>query len=383
MRNSFLFLILTIRLRILRLFSIVVPVLRDQVSYYPASVKRVEKLFAELTDTSHAIMFSNATSAIEAALFAVGVDRSSVVGTPGFVIPSCYCSAAALGARIAFIDVSCASLNIDAELLEDGNPLKLDVLIVTHFYGNPCDMPKIMQWANNHEVKVIEDCSHAHGATVGGRAVGAWGHVGVFSLQGAKAVSAGEGGIAVTDETEIAWKMAAYGHQQSYKKFSFGPGYFPVGLPEFGYGRKMRAHPLGASLALVDLKHLEVKNRIFARWVVELHATSLLSEHFRMLEVTDEANQGGYCQGVPLIFGEVSKARSFIELASTQGVNVFMRNYSESIKYYKLESSNIEPMPSFSLDNTYELFDKVVFVPFSQFVSFRRWSKLLKLLRNL
>jgi len=381
-KNSLQFLMLTIHLRIVRLLSLVVPALRDQVSYYPISVKRLEKRFARLTDTSHSIMFSNATSAIEAALFAVGVDRSSVVGTPAFVIPSSYCSAAALGARIEFIDVSRDSLNIDVELLQDGNPLGLDALIVTHFYGNPCDMPKIMRWANEYDVKVIEDCSHAHGARVGGRTVGGWGHVGVFSLQGAKAVSAGEGGIAVTDDSVLAWKMAAYGHQQSFRKFSFGTDQVPAELPEFGYGRKMRAHPLGAVLALVDLNYLDKKNRIFARWVEELNSTANVSDDFYVPHVTNDAFQGGYCQGIPLVFNRVEVAKRFVEVASSQGIGTFMRSYSESIKYYTMESSQAEATAD-RLQNTYELFDAVVFVPFYQFVDFRRWSRLSKILRAL
>ncbi|MDC3278800.1 DegT/DnrJ/EryC1/StrS family aminotransferase [Litorivicinus sp.] len=373
---------LTIRLRIGRLLSLVIPVLRDQVSYYPVSVRRLEERFARLTDISHCIMFSNATSATEAALFALGIDRSCVVGTPAFVIPSSYCSAAALGARIEFIDVSRESLNLDVELLQDGNPLGLDALIVTHFYGNPCDMPKIMHWANEYDVKVIEDCSHAHGARVGGRSVGAWGHVGVFSLQGAKAVSAGEGGIATTNDSILAWKMAAYGHQQSFRKFSFGVDQILTELPEFGFGRKMRAHPLGAVLALVDLNYLDKKNRIFARWVEELNSTALVSGDFYVPRVINDALQGGYCQGVPLVFNRVEMAKHFVEVASSQGIGTFMRSYSETIEYFTLESSQAEETTS-RLQNTYELFDAAVFIPFLQFVDFRRWQKLLKILRTL
>ena len=379
MKNSLQFLMLTIRLRIARLFSLVVPVLRDQVSYYPIPVKRLEKRFAKLSDCSHSIMFSNATSAIEAALFAMGIKGSSVVGAPAFVIPSSYSSAAALGSRIEFIDVSRDSLNIDVKLLQDENPLGLNFLIVTHFYGNPCDMPKIMQWANENDVKVIEDCSHAHGASVGGRAVGSWGHIGVFSLQGAKAVSAGEGGVAVTTDSAFAWKMAAYGHQQSFRKFSFGTDQIPAGLPKFGYGRKMRAHPLGAVLALVDMKYLDKKNRIFSQWVKELNSVASASVKFHLPQVINDASQGGYCQGVPLVFHQATVAKRFVELASSQGISTFMRNYSQSVEFYTPDSSKADEATG-RLQNTNELYDTVVFVSFYQFVDFRRWPRLMKIL---
>jgi len=380
MKNSFLLLFIIFRIRIVQVFRVVISVVKGKTSYYPPSVKELERKFKELTGDEFSIMFSNATSAIEAALFALGVNENSYVGTTAFVIPSSYCAAEGLGANIKFIDVSDSTLNLDAQLLYDSEMPMLDVLIVTHFYGNPCDMPSIMKWANDHNVTVIEDCSHAHGASISGKPVGSWGDIGVFSLQGAKAVAAGEGGIAVTNNTELAWKMAAYGHQESYKKFDFGNKLPPSDIPPFGYGKKMRSHPLGADLALADLKYLTRKNKVYERFVSQLEILAGDKTTFSLPLKCSNSNRGGYCQGVPIIFKTNLAASDFLDNARSGGINSFQRNYTDSIKYYSgYGSSEVES----SLSRTHELFGRVVYLPFYQFVDFRRWFRLVKLLEAL
>ena len=131
------------------------------------------------------------------------------------------------------------------------------------------DMVKISKWAKDNNVRIIEDCSHAHGASIENKLVGTWGEIGVFSLQGAKSIAAGEGGV-ITNNDEVAIRMAAYGHQKSYKNFNSYDRSLNLNLPPFGYGKKMRIHPLGAVLALIDLKYLNIKNKIYENWFLEI-----------------------------------------------------------------------------------------------------------------
>ena len=382
MSNSFVLLMITILTRLLQVVRLMKPVLKGEISYYPAAVKRLEKKFSFRVGSDHALMFSNATSAIEAALFALDIGTSSRVGTTAFVIPSSYCSASSLGASIEFLDIDPATLNLDHELLIRDSTKQLSALIVTHFYGNPCDMECIMAWANETGVLVIEDCSHAHGASFKGRPLGSWGHIGVFSLQGAKAVAAGEGAIAVTNQSHLALQMAAYGHQERYKRFNFAFTDQAQALPPFGFGRKMRAHPLGAVIAEVDLQFLPLKNRTFSTWVEELEALSRAVGGFLIPKVSKDAKRGGYCAGVPLIFDGKGRADEFERSARSARLNYSRRDYRESIEYFSGLGFASDQNVMAGIPHSLNAFGTVVLVSFRQFIFPLKWRRLIKVLRN-
>ena len=379
MINSLKFLILTLVTRLLQIVTVSVAILKNQISFYPKSVKKFEAKFREVSCCSQSLMFCNATSAMEAALFSVGVVTDSNVGTTAFVIPSSYAPAKSLGANIKFIDLSLESLNFDVEKLEHLD-VTLFALIVTHFYGNPCDMERIMSWAQKNDVFVIEDCSHAHGAICQGKPVGTWGHVGIFSLQGAKAVAAGEGAIAISNNSELMLKMAAYGHQQSFRKFNIKTEN-NLNLPDFGFGRKMRAHPLGAVLAIEDFKMLKIKNSIFSAWTRELEALSKKSVDFRLPSVLEASERGGFCQGIPFILENKDSADKLKKLLLSSRVSCFSRDYTAYImQFSKIES---EHEVRSELPISYNAFSQVLFIPFEQFVLPWRWAKLKSTLKRL
>jgi len=371
MLSSLKLLLITLSIKIQQVFLVAIEIIRGRLSFYPPSVRSFEANFASDFKVNHALMFTNATSAIEAAMHAVGVKSNSIVGTTAFVIPSSYSSAFNLGAKIEFLDINANTLNLDFESLVTNNDKKITTLVVTHFFGNPCNMEKIMIWANDHDVTVIEDCSHAHGAAYKDKSVGAWGHIGIFSLQGSKTVSAGEGAVAITNDDVYYAKMVAYGHQESYK--TFGIDRFAYNLPAFGYGRKMRVHPLGAVLAKVDYKYLRQKNSVYYNWFKELQSLSLESNYFSIQKVCPNSTIAGYCQGVAIILNDELSALNFIEKLNKNRVNCYRRNYLESIDYF---GSSTE------LSKCIDAFDRVVFITFYQFIDFRRWSKLIDILKR-
>jgi dTDP-4-amino-4,6-dideoxygalactose transaminase len=371
MVNSLKFLVISVAIIIKQTLVVSMEIMRGRVSYYPNSVKLFEKKFSKYIGVQNGIMFSNATSALEAAMFSVGVNSESKVGTTAFVIPSSYCSAHSLGAEIEFIDIDKHSLNLDYKTLIKKEKPSITTLVVTHFYGNPCDMESIMSWAKKHNIFVIEDCSHAHGATFNGKPVGSWGHIGVFSLQSAKAVSAGEGAIAVTNSNTYYAKMAAYGHQESYKKF--GIDQHSYNLPSFGYGRKMRIHPLGAVLAGIDFNYLKHKNNLFSSWFKEVEYISLESSYFSVQTVDSKAEIGGYAQGLALILNTKIDADNFVKKLHDSGINNFRRDYMDAIEYYSSGTG---------IQNSVDAFTLVVFIPFYQFIDFRRWSRLTAILKR-
>ena len=375
---TFAYLWLVVCCRCKQVLYLTLDVLAGRISYYPKSVRRLEEKFAKLTGSEFGLMCTNATSAMEAALFSLGVNHNSKVLTVGYVIPSSYSPAHSLGAELSFIDIDEQTLNVNIDNLVSMKGNDIDVLIVVHFYGNPCDMQTIMRWAESNNVSVIEDCSHCHGASFNGKMLGSWGDVGVFSLQGDKAVAAGEGAIAVTDRRELFIKMAAYSQQKNYREF-ISEDENEQNMPPFGYGRKMRAHPLGATLALVDLDRLNQKNKIFEHWFLELEKISK-GKTFRLQHKLPGAVRGGYAMGIVILFENSEMANNFKDAAKTNRIGFFQREYAESIKYFK----NNRDIPDLELERqlpvTIECFQRAVFVPFYQFIDFRRFSRLKRIL---
>ena len=375
--NIISFLLLIFKTKFLQIIKVSFAIIKGEISYYPNSVKNFEYKFKKKLNINHSLMFSNATSAMEAALFAGGIKNGSIVGTTAFVIPSSYSPVKSLNARLEFYDVDLKTLNFNCDQFLN-QTVEISALIVTHFYGNPCDMEVIMDFAKKRNIFVVEDCSHAHGATINGKAVGTFGDVGIFSLQGAKAIAAGEGGIAVSNSSSIMTKMAAYGHQESYKNFKISKVEEPL-LPSFGFGKKMRAHPLGAILAYEDFKNLDRKNEIFTSWFNEINDISNKSKIFSLPKKLPSAKIGGFCQGIPLIFEKKEYALVAEDRLRKSKINFFMRDYRDAIKDFTHHQQRDDVLDK--LPDTVDAFDRVIFIPFYQFVLYWRWIKLKKVLK--
>lgn len=178
-----------------------------------------EREYAAFTGSRHAIAVANGTVALELALRALGIgEGDDVITSPRTYIASASC-AVAVGARPVFADVDLASQNITAEAISAALTPATRAIVAVHLAGWPCDMNPILALAEEHGIKVIEDCAQAHGATYKGRPVGSMGDAGAFSFCQDKIIStAGEGGM-VTLNSESAWKSAwAYkDHGKSHK----------------------------------------------------------------------------------------------------------------------------------------------------------------------
>lgn len=136
---------------------------------------------------------------------------------------------------------------------------KTKAIIIVHIFGNPVNMDDVMDIAKKYNLKVIEDCSHAHGALWKDKKVGSIGDIGCFSMQGEKLLSAGEGGIMVTNNQEYYERAIALGHYErigslpynKYSKYCFT-----------GMGYKFRIHPIAVAIADCNLNRLDELNDI-------------------------------------------------------------------------------------------------------------------------
>jgi perosamine synthetase len=167
-------------------------------------VNQFEKMFAERVGATAACAVTSGTAAIHCAVAAVNPEPGDeIIGSPitdmGAITPILY-----QGAVPVFADVDPKSLLVTAETIAARITRRTRAIIVTHLFGNVCDMDAIMELAAKHNLIVIEDCAQAFDAQYKGKYVGTIGHIGCFSLQQTKHITTGEGGIVVTSDPEIA-----------------------------------------------------------------------------------------------------------------------------------------------------------------------------------
>ena len=172
-------------------------------------VEQFEHDFAVYHGTSDAVAVANGTVSLQAALAAAGIGCGDEVIVPAYTFAATASAAVENNSIPVFVDSERCSQGLDPADVRRKITPRTRVVMPVHMNGYPCDMDAVMAIAAEHDLVVIEDCSHAHGAEHRGRKVGTIGHFGCFSLQHKKNMSVGEGGIVVTDDREVAERMRA------------------------------------------------------------------------------------------------------------------------------------------------------------------------------
>jgi len=159
-----------------------------------------EKEFAVFHNAKRGIAVTNGTAALEVAMMALGVGPGDEVIVPNFTFVATASAVLAAGAMPVMVDVLAETHCIDPGLAEAAITARTKAIVAVHIGGNPADLDLLGAIAAKHGIALIEDCAHAHGSEWKGRRVGAIGKAGTFSFQSGKLMTAGEGGIVVTDD---------------------------------------------------------------------------------------------------------------------------------------------------------------------------------------
>jgi dTDP-4-amino-4,6-dideoxygalactose transaminase len=234
-------------------------VLSNRVNYWTGTETRdFENEFASWCETRYAVALSNGTLALDVALKALNIGSGDeVVVTPRTFIASISCVVNA-GATPVFADVENDSGNISAKTILRVLTPKTKAIICVHLAGWPCDMDPIMQLAQAHGLKVIEDCAQAHGARYKGRPVGSIGHVGAWSFcQDKIMTTGGEGGMVTTNEEALWRSMWSYkDHGKSYE--AVYEREHPSGFRwvHEGFGTNWRMMEMQAVIGRIQLKRM-------------------------------------------------------------------------------------------------------------------------------
>lgn len=166
-------------------------------------IKEFEERFAAKLGTKYAVTFNSASSALHAAIVAVGVNPGEEVIVPPYTFTSTATSSLMHNAIPVFCDVKFDTYCIDPKKLEGMISPLSKAIIPVHLFGHACDMDEIMNIAHKHNLCIIEDCAQAVGGEYKGKKLGTIGDCGIFSFQESKIIMTGEGGMLVTNSEEI------------------------------------------------------------------------------------------------------------------------------------------------------------------------------------
>jgi len=162
-----------------------------------------EQNFARYHEAKHGVAVTNGTAALEVVMAALGIGPGDEVIIPDSTFVATASAVLFTGAMPALVDVTPDTFCIDPDKIEAVINHRTKAIVAVHIAGHPADMDRLREIAKKHNLLLVEDSSHAHGGEWKGQKVGALGDVGTFSFQQSKLMTAGEGGIVVTNDDKI------------------------------------------------------------------------------------------------------------------------------------------------------------------------------------
>jgi dTDP-4-amino-4,6-dideoxygalactose transaminase len=177
-------------------------------AFAPESVA-LEQEFARLVGAKHCLLTHCGTSALVLALAAAGVRAGDEVIVPAYSFVATPLAVVELGAVPVFVDVDVATGCLDPAAADAAVTPRTRAIMPVHMHGGAADMGALLDVARRHDLALVEDAAQAHGATFQGKPVGAIGAAGGFSMQSSKNLSAGEGGLFVTNDDALADEACA------------------------------------------------------------------------------------------------------------------------------------------------------------------------------
>lgn len=167
----------------------------------------LEEEWSEYYGTQFSVSMNSATSGLYAAIGALELGFGDEVIVSPYTMTACATAPLIYGAIPVFADVDEATGCLSAKSIRERITAKTRAVIVVHQFGFAANMPEIMEIAREFDLRVIEDCAQAHGAKIAGKFVGTWGDIGVFSLNVNKTIQSGEGGVCITQDSEVAFRL--------------------------------------------------------------------------------------------------------------------------------------------------------------------------------
>ena len=232
--------------------------LQTGISVYDRSgvIAELEDALRHYHGVKHAVLTSSGTAALHSLYAACGIGPGDEVIVPAYTFFATATPLLHLGAVPVLADCDDAG-NIDPADVKQRITPKTVAVMITHMWGVPADMNALAAITAGHDLLLLEDASHAAGASIAGRKAGAFGDAAAFSLNGPKPLSAGEGGFVLTDDDEIFYRVLLHGQYNKRCRGEIPPSHDLYRYAVTGMGLKFRIHPLAATIALSQLARLD------------------------------------------------------------------------------------------------------------------------------
>jgi perosamine synthetase len=211
-----------------------------------------EQKFSAYCNAKFGVATTNGTTALHAALLAVGIKPGDKVLTTPFTFVASTNSIVFCGAKPVFADIDIKTSNLDPNLVRDILKKRRDIkaILLVHLYGMACDMDAFLDLKKEFGVLLIEDCAQAHGALYKGKKVGSMGDVATFSFYATKNMTTGEGGMVLTNNqatADLVRKLVNHGRMGQYEHDILGYNY--------------RMTNFAAALGIGQLEKLDASNQ--------------------------------------------------------------------------------------------------------------------------
>jgi dTDP-4-amino-4,6-dideoxygalactose transaminase len=261
---------------------------------YPNYLLNFEKEVSNYFGSKYALSFSNGTTACTALLYSLGVKKNSKIIISKLTFPSIISSILRIGAIPVYLDFD-KNLEIKENISND-KILDADFFLITHVYGLPQKIERIKSiLALNKKLILIEDISHAQGAIINNKIAGTLGEGSFMSMQGDKAINAGEGGIVFTNSEHVYNRLIYLSHlnRKTSKNKNINL------LSKIGFIGKGRMNPLGAITALSDIKNLHKRNKVIREKIKIIYEGLKGLKNFHAPKIDNYDNLGGFHFGIP------------------------------------------------------------------------------------
>lgn len=274
---------------------------RNWLSSFGKYTNLAEEFFSDYCQVEYGQTCSNGTSALHLALLAAGATEGTEVILPAF--NSQYALFAVYHSRATpvIIDVN-PDWTVDLAQLKEALNEKTTAIIVPHLFGIPSNPFDVKRVVSDSKVKVIEDCAEAHGAMIGAEKVGSLGDIGCFSFYANKIISSGEGGMCVTNSSDLSERIGYYKNQTFLPEKSKSFLHNDIG---FNY----RLSDLNAAILYAQL--LEIDEILEKRKVIENAYKSNLGNYFTFPDAREGCTKVNW---MTIVGARVSNAKDRDEL---------------------------------------------------------------------
>ncbi len=255
-----------------------------------------EASFASFCGMNYCVGTGNGLDALMLILKALSIGEGDEVIVPSNTFIATALAVSYVGAKPVLSEPDINTFNIDPSRVEDKITPRTKAIMPVHLYGQPCDMDPILEIASKHDLKIIEDCAQAHGATYKGRKAGTFGVAAGFSFYPGKNLGAlGDAGAVVTNDKSLADRVRALGNYGSDYKYH-----------HIYMGNNSRLDEMQAAFLGVKLPHLERMNEE-RRKIAKIYSGSIKNPKVNIPYVIDD------CVPVWHVYGLRCKERDALE----------------------------------------------------------------------